>query len=247
MDGSPTGARLELRGVVRTHRTLDAELRALDGVDLVVEPSSVVALCGPSGSGKSTLLHLVGGLDSADGGEVVVDGTALAGLRPAQLSAHRRRMGFVFQRFNLLPALSARDNVLAPTLPFRVAFDRRERADELLAAVGLGGREQALPAELSGGQQQRVAIARALVNDPAVLLADEPTGSLDSVTGDEVLALLLDLRRRRGATLLIATHDAAVAARCDRVVTLGDGRVVDDADLRSSDLDAVRRRLSGAT
>jgi putative ABC transport system ATP-binding protein len=153
----------------------------------------------------------------------------------------------VFQRFNLLPALTVIDNVTAPVLPYRVAFDKQARARELLAAVGLEGRETALPSRLSGGQQQRVAIARALINAPPIVLADEPTGNLDSRTGAGIVDLLLRLRAERGMTVLLATHDSQVAARCDRVVRLLDGRVSDDIDVRAAvDVEATRRRLGRA-
>ena len=153
-------------------------------------------------------------------------------------------MGFVFQRFNLLPALTVIDNVLAPVLPYRVSFDKQARATELLATVGLGGRETSMPARLSGGQQQRVAIARALINDPVLVLADEPTGNLDSRTGASIVDLLLSLRAERGVTIVMATHDSQVAARCDRVVQLRDGRVTDDVDVRAAaDAGATLDRL----
>ncbi|MDX3239001.1 ABC transporter ATP-binding protein [Streptomyces sp. ME03-5709C] len=210
-----------LRGVTRRH----PGLVALDGVDLEIGDGESVALTGPSGAGKSTVLHVVGGMDVPDSGTVEVDGTALT---PGGLDAHRRRIGFVFQRFHLLPALTLLDNVLAPVLPRRVDFDRRARGMELLEAVGLAHRAGALPSELSGGQQQRVAVARALVNRPGLLLADEPTGNLDSATGREIIDLLLSLSGQYGTTLLVATHDAEVAAGCDRIVRLRDGRIVGD-------------------
>jgi putative ABC transport system ATP-binding protein len=236
---------VELEQVSRRF-AIDAErsVTALDDVSLEIEEGTAVALQGPSGSGKSTLLHLVAALDRPDSGRVRVGGTELAGLSRRALAAHRRRIGFVFQRFNLLPALTVADNVVAPVLPFRTAFDKHVRARELLAAVGLEGRESSLPSRLSGGQQQRVAIARALVNDPAVVLADEPTGSLDSRTGAEVVDLLLSLRAERGVTVLLATHDSQVAARCDRIVRLLDGRVADDIAVREqADVEGARGRL----
>ena len=210
-----------LRGVTRRY----PGLTALDAVDLEIGDGAAVALTGPSGSGKSTVLHLLGGMDRPDEGTVEVDGTELT---PRRLDAHRRRVGFVFQRFHLLPALTVLDNVLAPVLPRRVDFDRRARATELLDAVGLAGRPDALPAELSGGQQQRVAVARALINRPGLLLADEPTGNLDSATGREIIDLLLSLSEQYGMTTVIATHDAEVAASCDRIVRLHDGRIAAD-------------------
>lgn len=213
---------------------------ALEGVDLRIADGTAVALTGPSGSGKSTVLHLVGGMDRPDSGSVEVDGTELTGRR---LDAHRRRIGFVFQRFHLLPALTVLDNVLAPVLPRRVDFDKRARATELLEAVGLAGRAHALPSELSGGQQQRVAISRALINRPGLLLADEPTGNLDSVTGREIIDLLLSLRERYGMTMLVATHDIEVAASCDRIVRLQDGRVIADDEITPAD--DILERLGG--
>ncbi|GIH90149.1 ABC transporter ATP-binding protein [Planobispora siamensis] len=218
------GVAISVRGVSRAY----GPARALDEVDLEVEAGQAVALMGPSGAGKSTLLHLVGAMDLPDGGEVHVAGERVDILRRRGLDRHRRRVGFVFQRFHLLPALSVLDNVLAPVLPHRVDFDRRARARELLEAVGLADRERALPGELSGGQQQRVAIARALIGHPPLLLADEPTGNLDSVTGQEIVDLLSTLREEYGMTMLLATHNPEVAAACDRVVRMRDGRIAGD-------------------
>jgi putative ABC transport system ATP-binding protein len=241
-----TGSAVALDGVVKRY-TLDegVELVAADRVSLAVEPGALVGLTGPSGSGKSTLLHLVGGVDRADAGTITVDGREVTALRGDALAAHRRHVGFVFQRFNLLGALTARDNVLAPVVPFKVPFDKAARADELLAAVGLAGRERSLPSRMSGGQQQRVAIARALVWNPGLLLADEPTGNLDSRTGADILDLLLALREQRGTTILLATHDPVVAARCDRLVRLQDGHVTDDVDLRAGDVDVAALLAGG--
>jgi putative ABC transport system ATP-binding protein len=238
-------AAVVLSGVARRYRIDERQtITALDGVDLAVEQGSVVALWGPSGSGKSTLLQLVGGLDRPDRGTIDVQGGSLGELSGKQLAAYRRRVGFVFQRYNLLPALTVIDNVMAPVLPYRVDFDKQARARELLATVGLEGREDALPSHLSGGQQQRVAIARALINQPPLVLADEPTGNLDSRTGAAIIDLLLELRLRSKVTILLATHDPRVAGRCDRVVGLSDGRVVSDTDV--SDADALASVLAGA-
>nr|WP_203590044.1 ABC transporter ATP-binding protein [Streptomyces sp. SID13031] len=198
---------------------------AVDGVSVRIEPGSAVALTGPSGSGKSTLLHLIGAIEHADSGSVLVDGSEVTTLNRRGLAAYRRSVGFVFQRYHLLPALTAEDNVAAPLLPFRVDFDKRARARELLEVVGIGDRCTALPSQLSGGQQQRVAIARALVGGPRLLLADEPTGNLDSARTEEIIDLLLKLRDERGMTVVIATHERDVAARCDRVVHLQDGQI----------------------
>jgi putative ABC transport system ATP-binding protein len=239
-------AAIRMEDVIRRFAVDDEQaITALDGVTLEIARGAAVALAGPSGSGKSTLLHVIGALDRPDGGTIEVDGRDLGTLRRRELAAHRRRVGFVFQRFNLLPALTAVDNVLAPVLPYRVDFDKQARARELLDAVGLAGRETSLPSRLSGGQQQRVAIARALINHPALVLADEPTGNLDSRTGAEIIDLLLELRARHDMTIVIATHDSHVAARCDRIVRLRDGRVVEDLDVASAtDVEATMGRLS---
>jgi putative ABC transport system ATP-binding protein len=241
-------AAIELRDVARRFPVAGGPaIAALDGVSLEIAEGSAVGLSGPSGSGKSTLLHIIGALERPDAGSVVVEGRPLAGMSRRELAEHRRRVGFVFQRFNLLPALTVIDNVMAPVLPYRVGFDKEARARELLAAVGLEGRETSLPSRLSGGQQQRVAIARALINAPRIVLADEPTGNLDSRTGAGIVDLLLGLRAARGMTVVIATHDSHVAARCDRVVRLLDGRISDDVDVSSAaDVEATRRRLRRA-
>jgi len=229
------GAQIEITGLSKRYAAGGvSELVALDEIDLAVGSGSFVAVVGPSGSGKSTLLHLIGAMDAADGGSIRVDSQELTRLSRSELVNYRRRIGFVFQRFHLLPALSIVDNVAAPLIPYRVPFDKRERARELLGLVGLGGRENSLPNELSGGQQQRVAIARALVNDPVLLLADEPTGNLDSQTGSEVIDLLLELRESRAMTVIIATHDSVIASRCDRIVRLLDGRVLDEVTVKPS-------------
>ncbi len=198
---------------------------ALDGVDLEVPPGRFLALVGESGSGKSTLLHLAGGIDRPSSGEIRVGGRSVGALPERELVLYRRReVGMVFQFFNLLPHLTVRENV---ELPRRLdgRSDAGERAAGLLERVGLSARAGAHPYELSGGQMQRVAIARALVTGARLLLADEPTGNLDSRNGEAVLALLDEIRRERGVTLLLATHSAAAAARADGVVHLKDGKV----------------------
>jgi putative ABC transport system ATP-binding protein len=220
-----------VRDLRKTYRDGDTEIVAVDDVSLDVPAGSVVALTGPSGSGKSTLLHLIGAIDTPDSGTIEVNGLAVESLRRRQLVAYRRTVGFVFQRYHLLPALTAADNVMAPVLPYKVDFDKADRARELLAAVGLEDRANSLPAKLSGGQQQRVAIARALIGGPALLLADEPTGNLDSTTGAEILDLLLELRDEHRMTILIATHERRIAASCDRMIRLRDGELTDDLDL----------------
>ncbi|WP_433045867.1 ABC transporter ATP-binding protein [Dactylosporangium sp. CS-033363] len=228
MTAGTDGAGVVLRDVVKTFLLGNGErLAAVDGVSLTLEPGGLTALTGPSGSGKSTLLHLIGAIERADSGSIAVDGQELTAASRSRLAEYRRGVGFVFQRFHLLPALTALDNVLVPVLPYRnLGFDRAERARELLAAVGLAGREGALPSRLSGGQQQRVAIARALITRPRLLLADEPTGNLDSHTGGAILELLLGLRERHHITIVLSTHDAAIADRCERVVDMLDGRLV---------------------
>ena len=234
MDDEKTssGAEVRAEGLTKTFQLGGGEpLTAVDDVTLTVDRGAMVAVVGPSGSGKSTLLHLIGAIERPLAGRVEVDGRSLASLRRRHLAAYRRSVGFVFQRYHLLPTLTAANNVLAPVLPYRTAFDKRARAAELLAAVGLEQRADSLPSRLSGGEQQRVAIARALINEPRLLLADEPTGNLDSSTGSDILDLLLGLRERYGMTVLVATHDPQVAACCDRLVRLRDGRVVEDVPL----------------
>ncbi|MET8462912.1 ABC transporter ATP-binding protein [Micromonospora zamorensis] len=226
-----SGSAISVDHLVRGFGSGADRLTAVDDVSLTIAAGSVVALTGPSGSGKSTLLHLIGAIEQPDVGSVVVDGVVVNNLRRAALARYRQRVGFVFQRYHLLPALTVLDNVIAPVLPQRGRADHAARARELLDAVGLTGRERALPAQLSGGQQQRVAIARALMGAPGLLLADEPTGNLDSTTGGQILDLLLDLRDRHGMTILLATHEQAIAARCDRLIRLNDGRVTEDLDL----------------
>jgi putative ABC transport system ATP-binding protein len=220
------GAEVCFRQVRKTYRTgAGVSFQAIAGVSLEVPPGQSVAITGRSGSGKSTLLNLAGGMDVADAGTVSVDQRNLGSCSNRERTVFRRGVGFVFQRFHLLPALTAWDNVAAPVVPFRTTYDKRARARELLAAMGLQGREHDVPARLSGGEQQRVAIARALIGEPRLLLADEPTGNLDSVVGSQVLDLLFSMHREHGVTLIIATHDPAVASRCERVVTLSDGRI----------------------
>lgn len=203
----------------------DRTLTILDGIDLEIAAGELVAIVGPSGSGKSTLLGLMAGLDRPSSGSVRLDGVALEGLGEDQLALLRReKVGFVFQSFHLLENLTARENVLVP-LELVGAQDARERTDELLEQVGLGERGHHYPTQLSGGEQQRVALARAFASRPSILLADEPTGNLDSETGAHVLDLLLDLREARGTTLVLVTHDPAIAARADREVHLRGGRI----------------------
>jgi len=206
------------------------QVTALDGVSFTVGAGEMVAVMGPSGSGKSTLLHLLGGLDQASSGSVRLDGTELMGLGDDALTRVRRdKIGFIFQFFKLLPTLSAFDNVALPMrLQRRSATEARAIADRFLDLVGLGKRADHLPDELSGGECQRVAIARALVMAPRVLLADEPTGNLDTKTGGEILDLLKRINREIGSTLVMVTHDADAAAACHRILSLKDGKLVSD-------------------
>jgi putative ABC transport system ATP-binding protein len=207
----------------------DGRIVALAGMDLDVAPGEFVAIVGPSGCGKSTLLHLLAALDTPDEGSIrVADHDLATGHELAHYRA--RHVGMVFQLHNLLPALTASENVQLPMFELGVpARERRRRAETLLGLVGLAGRGRSLPPQLSGGERQRVAIARALANEPPIVLADEPTGSLDSASGRLVLDLLDELRRSRALTLVLVTHDPDVAARADRIVRMLDGRVVPDA------------------
>ena len=227
-------ARVRLVEVVKTYTQGGAVVRALAGVSLAVTPGEFVAVTGPSGSGKSTLLHMIGGLDQPDRGDVWIDGRRLADLDDDAVTLLRRRqIGFIFQFFNLLPTLTAEENVALPLL--LDGMSRREaasRAGRLLERVGLLPRRQHRPHELSGGEMQRVAIARALVIEPVVLLADEPTGNLDSATGAQVLSLLADVVGELGQTVVMVTHDPRAAARSTRVVELRDGTVVGDTSAR---------------
>jgi len=221
---------LAARRIERVYLLGEATVRALAGVDLSIEAGEALFLAGPSGSGKSTLLHLLGALDRPDRGVVEFEGRNLAGLGERERTLLRRaRLGFVFQAFHLVPVLSALENVEYPLWIAGVGrAERRRRAGEALDAVGLGARTGHRPEQLSGGERQRVAIARAIVHRPAALLADEPTGNLDSATAGAIVELLLELRREHGTTLVVATHDAALLARAPRVVRLRDGRVVAD-------------------
>jgi putative ABC transport system ATP-binding protein len=220
---------IELRGVTKQFAG-KRDVVTLDAVSLAIPRGELVAVIGPSGSGKSTLLNLIGGLDRPSAGDVIVDGAPLAGLSDDELTRVRRdKIGFIFQFFNLLPTLSCLENVSIP-LHLR-GWPRRKvdaRARELLTLVQLGHRLTHLPDELSGGERQRVAIARALAIYPPILLADEPTGNLDTRTGTEILALIRDVHARLGSTVVIVTHDLHVAASCDRTIALRDGLVVED-------------------
>lgn len=204
-------------------------IRALDGVDLAIEAGEFVAIVGPSGSGKSTLLHMLGALDTPDEGRVVIDGSSLAEERDLA-SFRRRTVGFVFQLHNLIPTLTALENVQVPLIEDGLTPSaRRARASELLDRVGLSERMDSLPTTLSGGERQRVAIARALVNNPRILIADEPTGAVDSTNSQRIIDLLRDITRETGMTLVVVTHDPQVAEQADRIIRVLDGRVVTEA------------------
>ena len=225
---------IEARGLERTYDEAGAAVRALAGVDLAVERGEFVAVMGPSGSGKSTLLHLLGGLDRPSGGELWLDGERVDGLSEGAWAKRRRRqVGYVFQFFNLISNLSASGNAELPALLAGVpAGEARARRERLFDSLGIADRAGAVPARLSGGEQQRVALARALINDPALLLADEPTGNLDSRAAAEVLALLAE-SHARGQTIVLVTHDPRVAATADRVVRMRDGVIVAETQIES--------------
>ena len=218
----------ELTGVGKAFNRGSLVINALQGVDLSIEPGELVALEGPSGSGKTTLLQLLGALDRPSSGTVLFEGRDLARLRDGDLAELRlRSFGFVFQQFNLIPTLTALENIQAKLAPAGFSSDEsKRRAEELLAEVGLAQRATHLPSHLSGGEQQRVSIARALSVAPRVILADEPTGNLDTTTGTEIVEILSRLAAERGTTVIVATHDAALASRAQRRLGLRDGRIV---------------------
>jgi len=218
---------LSAHGLTKTYVMGSRTLDVLRGVDVEIARGDFVALRGASGTGKSTLLHLIGGLDTPNAGEIIFHGQKLSGFSESRLTNFRNRsVGFVFQAYHLLPELTALENVCLSARIARIsAGDAERRARELLGRVGLAAREDHKPSELSGGEQQRVAIARALVNEPELLLADEPTGNLDSHTGGEIIDLLKSLRVERQMTLVIATHDEKVAAHAQRVIQLVDGQI----------------------
>jgi putative ABC transport system ATP-binding protein len=224
----------KLSGVTKTYHSARGPVTALQGVDLVIEDGEWLAIQGPTGHGKTTLLQMLGGLDRPTSGRVELDGQNLAEMREGQVTAVRAAaIGFIFQTFNLIPTLSAQENVEAALVPLGVrAAQRRARAAAALQGVGLGDRLTHLPSELSGGQQQRVAIARALVKEPKVLLADEPTGNLDTDTRDEIIALLESLWREKGITLILVTHDSSIASRAQRVGVMRNGKISIKQDTR---------------
>ena len=225
---------IEAKNIWKTYSSNGSSVHALAGVDLDVQDGEFVAVMGPSGSGKSTLLHIVGGLDTPDEGRVVVGGEDISGLSRKDLAAMRRKhIGFVFQFFNLVPVLTVEENVALPAaLDGLRESHYEEKLTETLELFGIEEHRRKLPAQLSGGEQQRVAIARALLNEPAVVLADEPTGNLDRGSGSDVMALLRRLHKD-GQTIVVVTHDPSVASFAQRVVFMRDGKLVDEARLRT--------------
>ncbi len=218
---------IELEDLARYYEMGGVTIRALDGVDIQVGRGEYVSIVGPSGSGKTTLFNMIGGLDRPTKGRVYIDGVDISQLDAYELAWLRcRKIGYIFQTFNLIPVLTAVENVSLPTVFAGVPRDEGlEKAEKLLASVGLGERLQHKPTELSAGQQQRVAIARAMANDPAIILADEPTGNLDLNTGMEIIDLLHGLNRTRGMTLIAATHDLKMIKASDRIVWMRDGKI----------------------
>ncbi len=232
---------IRIAGLKKHYQMGGQVVRALDGVDVEMEAHTFTVVMGPSGSGKSTLLYLLGGLDRATSGEIMVDGQRIDQMDENALALFRRRtMGFVFQSFNLVPSMTALENVAFPMQFAGVTSQQRaKQAGTLLEQVGLGNRSDHKPTELSGGQQQRVAIARALVNDPSLILADEPTGNLDTSSGSAVMQLLSDLHRS-GRTVLVVTHDPRMIRFATHKIYLLDGRVVSEAEYQSAALEAVQ-------
>lgn len=239
---------LELTDVTKQYTVGEQVVRALDGISLRIEPGEFTAIIGPSGSGKSTLLHILGALDSPDSGSIRFQGEEIGGLDDDRQSEFRRhRVGFVFQFFNLLPTLSAWENVAIPKLLDGTGLRKaKPRALELLDMVGLGDRAEHRPAELSGGQMQRVAVARALIMDPPLILADEPTGNLDSKTGASILELLGEITRS-GNSVVMVTHDMGAVRYCDRLITLRDGKIGSNELVEHTDDGEVRMVPAGMT
>jgi putative ABC transport system ATP-binding protein len=235
-------ALIETDGLTKIYTLGEVTVNALQGVTLTLDRGSFVAIMGASGSGKSTLMNLLGCLDRPNSGRYWLDGVPVEGLDRDQLAEIRnQKIGFVFQNFNLLPRMSAMENVQLPLLyKSGATSDADDRARRVLALVGLAGRENSLPTQLSGGQQQRVAIARALVNEPEIVLADEPTGQLDSHTSAEIMGIFQQLNRTHGITIVVVTHSDEVARFASRIITFRDGRIVDDTRGHSPQADGPR-------
>lgn len=223
---------LRVQDLTKIYGSGTARVAALQNVSFEVKQGEFVAIVGPSGSGKSTLLHMIGGVDTPTSGTVEVDGTDLASLDESRLAVFRRRqIGLVYQFYNLIPVLTVEENVILPLLLDRRNADRAQ-LEQLLRTLGLEARRKALPHQLSGGQQQRVSIGRAVITSPALLLADEPTGNLDSKNSAEILSLLKNYHRQHGQTLLLITHDREIALQADRIIAMEDGRIVKDEVIR---------------
>jgi putative ABC transport system ATP-binding protein len=239
---------VEVRGLTKIYGSGDTSVTALDSVDLAVEQGEFVAVMGPSGCGKSTLLNLVGGLDKPSSGQVFVDGTDIATMSDQQVTElRRRRLGFVFQFFNLIPVLTTVENAALPlTLDATKPAEANERARAWLGKVGLGDKLESRPDQLSGGQQQRVAVARALVTDPALVLADEPTGNLDSRSADEIANLLKQAAEEWGRAIVMVTHDVIIASHAHRIVFMRDGLIVDDVGLDGDPVAQAREAMEKA-
>ncbi|KYG60013.1 ABC transporter ATP-binding protein [Planococcus maritimus] len=224
---------IECRKLVKAFRGDGVETHALKNVDIVLEGGKFISLIGPSGSGKSTLLSLMGTLDEPTSGELLHGGQPVSRLNSRQLADFRfETIGFIFQQFHLIPTLTALENIMAPLFGRKVSYDKKERALKLLELVGLSDKANALPSQLSGGQQQRIAIARALVHEPKWLLADEPTGNLDSETGEVIFQLLQRLNQEKGCGVLFVTHDPQLADRADRKIEMRDGEIIEDSQAR---------------
>lgn len=218
---------IELKNISKKYKMGEEIIKALDGVNLKIEKGEFVAIVGPSGSGKTTLANIIGGLDTPDSGEVSVDGVDITRAKDSLLSQYRnKKIGFVFQTFNLQPNYTALENVMVPLIFARMGLgERKKRAETCLKAVGLENRAKHKPTELSGGERQRVAIARALANSPEIIIADEPTGNLDSKKGSEIISILKDLNREGKISLIVITHDQGIAREASRVINIKDGRI----------------------
>jgi putative ABC transport system ATP-binding protein len=224
---------LKVNNLSKVYGKGDTQIKALDDVSFSVEKGEFVAIVGPSGSGKSTLLHVLGGVDTPSSGQVLVDGTDICALDQTKLAIFRRRqIGLIYQFYNLIPILNVEENITLPLLLDERSLDEA-RLKEIVATLGLGDRVSHLPNQLSGGQQQRVSIGRALINNPALILADEPTGNLDSANSNEIIALLKLSNKRYHQTLIIVTHDRDIALQADRIISFGDGRILRDEAVRA--------------